>query len=68
MTYLPDNECVVVLTTEGSQVLLIVREGKALNEDFMKLHALHDFQGVEIPDDDVRLHRGKMSVSQIIQI
>jgi hypothetical protein len=34
-----------------------VREGQALNEDLVKLEALNNLKGVEVPDNDVSLKK-----------
>jgi hypothetical protein len=43
------------LSTERSEVFLIVRERKALNKDLVKLEALNDLESVEVPDNDISL-------------
>jgi len=53
---LPDNQLVVILTTERCQVRLVGREGQTLNEYFVKLQSVFDFEGVEVPNDDVGLY------------
>jgi hypothetical protein len=54
-TYLPDDEVVVVLATEGSQVLLVLGEAKRLDVDLVELEAVNDLESVEVPDDNVSL-------------
>jgi hypothetical protein len=54
-TYIPDDERVVVLATEGGEVFLVVGEGKALNEDLVELESLDRLECVKVPDDDVCL-------------
>lgn len=54
-TYIPNDEGVVVLATKGGKVLLVVREGEALDEDLVELEALNDLEGVEVPNNDVSL-------------
>jgi hypothetical protein len=36
-TYIPDDEGVVILTTERGKEFLVVRESKTLDEDFVEL-------------------------------
>jgi len=55
LTYIPDDKCVVVLSSERSEVLLVMREGEALDEDLVELQALDNLEGVEVPDNDVSL-------------
>jgi len=52
---IPDNERVVVLATEGSEVLLVEGERQALDEDFVQFKSMHHLEGIEIPDNDVSL-------------
>ena len=54
-TYIPDNERVVILTTEGSQVLLIEREGKTLDQNFVQFESVLHLKGLEVPDNDIGL-------------
>ena len=54
-TYIPNDKGIVVLATKRSEVFLVVREGQALNEDLVKLEALNNLKGVEVPDNDVSL-------------
>ena len=54
-TYIPNDKGIVVLATKRSKVFLVVREGQALNEDLVKLEALNNLKGVEVPDNDVSL-------------
>ena len=56
-SYIPDDECVVVLTSEGSEVLFVVRERKTLNEDLVEFESLDHLERVEVPNDDVCLGR-----------
>lgn len=56
-TYFPDYELVVILATQRSQVLLVVGEGQALDEDLVHLEPVHHLERVEVPDDDVGLHK-----------
>ena len=64
-TYFPDYELVVILATERSQVLLVVREGQALDEHLVHLESVLHLERVKVPDDDVGLQRawGKRSES-----
>jgi hypothetical protein len=43
------------LAAKRSQELFVVRERQTLNQHLVKLEALHDLQGVEVPDNDVSL-------------
>jgi hypothetical protein len=43
------------LATQRCEVSLIVREGKALDENFVKLEALDHLESVEVPDNNVSL-------------
>ena len=52
---LPDHKVVVVLATQGSQVLLVLREGEGLDVDLVEFKTVHDLECVEVPDDNVRL-------------
>ena len=56
ITYIPNDEGVVVLATEGSQVLLILREGERLDEDLVELEAMDHLKSIEVPNDDIRLN------------
>lgn len=56
-TYIPYDKSIVVLATKRSEVFLIVREGKTLNENLMELEALNYFKGVEVPNNDVSLNK-----------
>jgi len=55
-TYIPNDKGIVVLATKRGEVLLVVREGKALDEDLMELEALNNLKGVEVPNNDVSLN------------
>ena len=55
-TYIPNNKSIVVLTTERCEVLLVMGESKALDEDLVELQTLNDLKSVEIPDDDISLY------------
>ena len=55
VTYVPNDEHVVVLSTDGSQVLLVHGERETLNEDLVKLEPVNEGQTVEIPNDNVSL-------------
>jgi len=55
-TYIPNDKGIVVLATKRGEVFLVVREGQALNEDLVKLEALNNLKGVEVPDNDVSLN------------
>lgn len=56
-TYIPNGERVVVLATEGGEVLLVLGEGETLNQHLVQFEALQRLQSVEVPDDDVRLQK-----------
>ena len=49
-TYIPDNESVVVLTTEGGKVLLIERERKTLYQNFMQFQSVLHLERLEVPN------------------
>jgi hypothetical protein len=53
---IPNDEGVVVLATEGSEVLLVLREGERLDQDLVELEAMDHLKSVEVPNDDVRLN------------
>ena len=55
-TYIPNNKGIVVLTTERCEVLLVMGESKALDEDFVELQTLNDLKSIEIPDNDISLN------------
>jgi hypothetical protein len=55
-TYIPNDKSIVVLATKRGEVLLVVREGKALDEDLVELEALNNLKGVEVPNNDVSLN------------
>jgi hypothetical protein len=55
-TYIPNDKGIVVLATKRGEVFLVVREGQALNEDLVKLEALNNLKGVEVPNNDVSLN------------
>ena len=55
-TYIPNNKGIVVLTTERCEVLLVMGESKALDEDLVELQSLNDLKSVEIPDNDISLY------------
>ena len=55
-TYIPDDEGIVVLATKRGEVLLVMGEGKTLDEDLVELEALHYLKGVEVPNNDVSLN------------
>jgi hypothetical protein len=56
ITYIPNDEGVVVLATKGSEVLLILREGERLDQDLVELEAMNHLKSVEVPNDDIRLN------------
>ena len=55
-TYIPNDKGIVVLATKRGEVFLVVREGQALNEDLVKLEALDNLKGIEVPNNDVSLN------------
>lgn len=59
-TYIPDDDCVIVLATEGSEVLFVAGERKTLDQDLVQFEALHDLKSIEVPDDDVGLQLQKV--------
>ena len=61
MTYLPNDKVVVVLATEGGQVLLVLGEAERLNVNFVQLETVHDLQGVEVPNNNVGLKVKRIS-------
>lgn len=56
-TYIPNDESIIVLTTEGSEVLLILRERERLDQDLVELETVDHLEGVEVPNDDIRLNK-----------
>ena len=52
---IPDDKCIVILTSKRGKILLIKREGKTLNENFMKFESVFHLQGLEVPNDDISL-------------
>ena len=54
-TYIPDDDAVVVLATERSEVLFVAGERETLDQDLVQFEALHDLKSIEVPDDDVGL-------------
>lgn len=65
---IPDNECVVILTTERCEVLFIVGEGKALDENLVELKTLNYLKGIKIPDNDISLeaHVSLLSTGDVL--
>jgi len=55
-TYFPDYELVVILATEGRQVLLVVGERQTLDQHLVHLESVHHLERVEVPDDDISLN------------
>lgn len=51
----PDNELVVVLAAERRQVLFVVGERETLDQNLVHLQTVLQFQGIEVPDDDISL-------------
>jgi hypothetical protein len=54
-TYIPNDEGVVVLAAKRGEKLLIVGEGKALDQYLVELKSLDRLEGVEVPNDDIGL-------------
>jgi len=52
---IPNDESVIVLATKRCEILLIVRESKALNQDLVELKALNNLKGIKVPNNDVSL-------------
>jgi hypothetical protein len=67
-TYFPDYELVVILATERRQVLFVVGERETLDQNLVHFQPVHHFQRVEVPDDDVRLHRSTDSKRKSLSI
>jgi len=59
-TYIPDNNGVIILTTERSEVLFVAGERETLNQDLVQFEALHNLKSIEVPDDDVGLQLHKV--------
>ena len=57
VTYFPDYELVVILATQRRQILFVVGERETLDQDLVHLKPVHHLQSVEVPDDDVCLHK-----------
>ena len=55
-TYIPNDKGIVVLTAKRSEIFFVMREGKTLNEDLVKLQALNNLKGVKVPNNDVSLN------------
>ena len=64
----PDNELIIVLTSERSQVSFIKGEGKRLDQDFVQFQSLDGLKRVEVPDDDIGLesHVCLLAGSQVL--
>ena len=58
-TYFPDYELVVVLAAERCQILFVSGERETLDENLVELESMDHLQSVEVPNDDVGLHREK---------
>ena len=56
-TYFPDNKLVVVLAAERRQVLFIVGERETLDQHLVHLQTVLQLQSIEVPDDDIGLHK-----------
>lgn len=59
-TYIPDDDGVVVLPAEGSEVFFVTGERETLDQDLVQFEALHDLKSIEVPDDDVGLQLQKV--------
>ena len=57
VTYFHDHELVVILAAERSQVLFVVREGETLDQHLVHFETVLQFQAIEVPDNDVGLHK-----------
>lgn len=65
---LPNDEVVVVLATEGSQVLLVLGEGEGLNVDLVQFETVNDLESVEVPNDNVRLKSETDKNSNLVRV
>ena len=63
ISYIPDNERVVILSTQGSKVLLVEREGKTLDQNLVQFESVLHLERLEVPDDDIGL---KISKKQLV--
>jgi hypothetical protein len=59
-TYIPDDDGVIVLAAEGSEVLFVAGERETLDQNLVQFEALHDLKSIEVPDDDVGLQLQKV--------
>lgn len=60
--YIPNNESVIVLPAKRRKVLLVEREGQALDQHLVEFESLHNLEGVEVPNDDVGLDKDLASM------
>ena len=68
ITYLPNDQLIVVLATERSKVLLVAREGQALDVNLVQLQSVQLFQRVEVPNDDLSLHTALAVLVSVLRI
>ena len=63
----PDHQVVVVLPAQRCQELFVGTEGEALHLDLVKVEAMHDLTGLEVPHDGVGLepHVGHLAGGHI---
>lgn len=59
-TYIPDDDGVIVLAAEGSEVLFVAGERETLDQNLVQFEALHDLKSIEVPDDYVGLQLQKV--------
>jgi len=52
---IPNDQLVIVLAAERSQILLVLGKMQILDEHFVKLEAVQHRHGVEVPNDNVSL-------------
>ena len=64
----PNDESVVILTTDGGEVLLIGAEGEGLDLDLVEHHAVDQLLGGELEDADIRLetHVGDLPTGDVL--
>jgi hypothetical protein len=55
------------LATKRGEVLLIMREGEALDKYLVELEALNHLEGVEVPDNDVSLRKFRIKFQVLKQ-
>lgn len=52
---IPDDERVIVLTSERGKVLLVEAEIQRLDQHLVQLKPVNDLKGIEVPNDDISL-------------